>query len=149
MKLCRQGNAPILLAEDDENDTFFLRRAIARSGLGNPLIAVQDGQEAVDYLAGIGPYADRASHPLPALLLLDLKMPRMNGFDVLEWLSTRPDFKNLPIVVLTSSAQDKDIQRARELGADDYQVKPQEFERLVDIVRSLHSRWLGGGSKVS
>src|SRR6266853_3292935 len=140
-------NAPILLAEDDENDTFFLRRAIARSGLGNPLIAVQDGQEAENYLAGIGPYADRASHPLPGLLVLDLKMPRMNAFDVLTWLSTRPDFKELPVVVLSSSAQDSDIQKARELGADDYQVKPQEFDGLVEIVRNLHSRWLGGESK--
>src|SRR5258706_12776145 len=121
-------NAPILLAEDDENDVFFLRRALARSGLGNPLIAVRDGQEAVDYLAGIGPYADRASHPLPGLIFLDLKMPRMNGFEVLLWLSSRPEFGELPVVVLTSSAQDSDIRKARELGADDYQVKPQEFE---------------------
>ena len=144
-----QRNVPILLVEDDENDTCFLRRAFARSGLGNSLIAVQDGQEAVDYLAGIGPYADRASHPLPGLILLDLKMPRMNGCDVLVWLSTRPDFKELPVVVLSSSTLDSDIQRARELGADDYQVKPQEFERWVDIVRNLHSRWLEGESKAS
>src|SRR6266478_3301620 len=128
---CPQVNAPILLAEDDQDDAFFLARALARSGFGNPLFAVQDGQEAVDYLAGIGPYADRASHPLPALFLLDLKMPKMSGFDVLVWLSTRPDFKELPVVVLSSSAQDSDIQKARELGADDYQVKPQEFDGLV------------------
>jgi len=139
-----QRNAPILLAEDDENDIFFLRRALARSGRGNPRSAVRDGQEAENYLAGIGPYADRASHPLPGLLVLDLKMPRMNAFDVLTWLSTRPDFKELPVVVLSSSAQDSDIQKARELGADDYQVKPQEFDGLVEIVRNLHSRWLGG-----
>ena len=142
-----QNNAPILLADDDENDTFFLRRALTLCRLGNPLIAVHDGQEAVDYLAGVGPYADRGTHPLPGLFLLDLKMPKMSGFDVLVWLTTRPDFKELPVVVLSSSAEDSDIRRARELGADDYQVKPQEFESLVLIVRDLHSRWLGGGSK--
>jgi CheY-like chemotaxis protein len=144
-----QNNAPILLAEDDENDRFFIRRALARSGLGNPLVAVRDGVEAVDYLAGIGSYADRASHPLPSLLLLDLKMPRMSGFDVLVWLATRPDFDELPVVVLSSSTLDSDIKRARELGADDYQVKPQEFERLVEMLRNLHSRWLAGGSEAT
>jgi CheY-like chemotaxis protein len=142
-------DAPILLAEDDENDTFFLRRALVQSGVRNALIAVQDGQEAVDYLSGKGPYADRAAHPLPGLLLLDLKMPKMGGFEVLAWLSSQPDLKELPVVVLSSSGQDSDIHRARELGADDYQVKPPDFVCLVDIVRNLHSRWLGVESKLT
>jgi CheY-like chemotaxis protein len=144
-----QHNAPILLAEDDEHERFFLRLALEQSGVANPVITVEDGREAVDYLAGVGPYADRASHPLPGLIVLDLKMPRMSGFDVLAWLSSRPDFKELPVVVLSSSALDSDIQRAKELGADDFQVKPLGFERLVDIVRALHSRWLAGETTAS
>jgi CheY-like chemotaxis protein len=144
-----QNNAPILLAEDDEHERFFIRLALERSGVANPVIAVEDGREAVDYLAGVGPYADRAAHPLPGLLLLDLKMPKMSGLEVLAWLSTQPDFNELPVVVLSSSGLESDIKRAIELGADDFQVKPVEFERLVDIIRSLHSRWLARESKPS
>jgi CheY-like chemotaxis protein len=143
------NNTPILWAEDDEHERFFIRRALERSGVGNPVIAVEDGREAVDYLAGIGPYADRATHPLPGLLVLDLNMPKMSGLEVLAWLSTQPDFNELPVVVLSSSGLESDIKRAIELGADDFQVKPVEFERLVDIIRNLHSRWLGGNSKPS
>ena len=135
------NNPPILLADDDENDVFFVQRALERSGLGNRLIAVSDGQAAVDYLAGRGPYADRNAHPLPALVLLDLKMPKMGAFDVLTWLSSRPEFEDLAVVVLSSSALEPDVRRARELGADDYQVKPQNFDALVGILRDLHARW--------
>lgn len=141
------SNAPILLAEDDENDVFLFRRAFDRSGLTNPLIAVKDGQQAVDYLTGTGSYADRSSHPLPGLLLLDLKMPRMSGFDVLAWLSLQPSLKGLAVVVLSSSAQESDIQKARQLGADEYQVKPSQYEQLVAMIRNLHDRWLDGVPK--
>jgi CheY-like chemotaxis protein len=133
---------PILLAEDDENDRFFLHRALQRAGLPNRLITVQDGQEAINYLAGNGAFADRHAHPLPGLLLLDLNMPKLNGFEVLAWLDSQPDFEQLPVVVLSSSAQESDIQKARDLGADDYQIKPQNYETLITIIRELHSRWL-------
>lgn len=135
------------MAEDDENDVFLFRRAFDRSGLTNPLIAVKDGQEAVDYLTGKGSYADRASHPLPGLLLLDLNMPKMSGFDVLAWLSLQPDLNELAVVVLSSSAQELDIQKARQLGADEYQVKPSHYEQLVTMIRKLHGRWLDGAPK--
>ena len=132
----------ILVAEDDENDVFFLRRALKRLGLPNELIVVADGQQLVDYLSARGIYAARSAYPLPGLLLLDLKMPRKGGFEVLAWLKSRPDLAELPVVILSSSAQESDIKKARELGADGYQVKPQNSEDLVEIVRQLHARWL-------
>jgi len=132
----------ILVAEDDENDVFFLRRALKRLGLPNELIVVADGQQLVDYLSAKGIYAARSAYPLPGLLLLDLKMPRKGGFEVLAWLKSRPDLAELPVVILSSSAQESDIKKARELGADGYQVKPQNSEDLVEIVRQLHARWL-------
>ncbi len=141
--------APILLAEDDDNDVFFVRRALQQAGLANPLIVARDGKEAVDYLEGAGPYNDRARHPLPGLLLLDLKMPLLNGFDVLTWLQTRPELGYLPVVVLSSSDHDLDMQKARQLGADDYRVKPSDFQNLVQIVQELHSRWLTAESQAA
>jgi CheY-like chemotaxis protein len=138
----RERPHSILVAEDDENDVFFLRRALKRLGLPNELIVVADGQQLVDYLSAKGIYAARSAYPLPGLLLLDLKMPRKGGFEVLAWLKSRPDLAELPVVILSSSAQESDIKKARELGADGYQVKPQNSEDLVEIVRQLHARWL-------
>src|ERR1043166_5084095 len=138
----RERPHSILVAEDDENDVFFWRRALKRLGLPNELIVVADGQQLVDYLSAKGIYAARSAYPLPGLLLLDLKMPRKGGFEVLAWLKSRPDLAELPVVILSSSAQESDIKKARELGADGYQVKPQNSEDLVEIVRQLHARWL-------
>lgn len=133
---------PVLAAEDEESDALILQLAFERSGLTNPLIIVRDGQQAVDYLMGNGAFSHRSVHPLPRLLLLDLKMPRLSGFDVLAWLATQPDFKDLPAVVLSSSSHDADIQRARQLGARDYFVKPHSLSGFVKIIQGLHSRWL-------
>ena len=108
----------------------------------HPLATVGDGQECVDYLSGAGKFADRTLHPLPTLLLLDLKMPLMDGFEVLTWLKTRPDLKDLPTVVLSSSSSDVDIQKARALGARDYFVKPHKLTDLLVILQNLQSRWL-------
>ena len=107
---------PILIAEDDPNDAFMLRRAFDRAGIANPLVFVADGVEAVDYLSGRGP-DDGAAGPPPAVMLLDLKMPRRSGFEVLEWLRAQPGLGTLPVVVLTGSNEPKDIARAYELGA--------------------------------
>ena len=130
--------AAILLAEDDENDVFLLRRALEKAGLSDALVVARDGQEAIDYLSGNG------RQHLPGLLLLDLKMPRLDGFDVLKWLSTRPDLSDLPVVVLSSSCHEADREQARKLGARDYKVKPSDFPKLVGLVRELHARWLEG-----
>jgi len=105
-------------------------------------VIVRDGREVVDYLGGEGLYADRSKHPLPCALLLDLKMPRMNGFDVLEWLSQRPQFKSLPVIVLTASGHEADMQKSRQMGAWDYCVKPVEFEQSVELIQQLMSRWV-------
>jgi CheY-like chemotaxis protein len=133
----------ILQVEDDENDVFFLRRALEKAGLAHDLFHVQDGQEAVEYLSGHAPFEDRTKYPFPDLLLLDLKMPRMNGFDVLAWLRAHPELKGPPVVVLSSSNQEEDVKRAYALGASDFQTKPHDTQGLVKFVQSLHQRWLG------
>src|SRR5436309_3076246 len=127
---------PLLIAEDDPNDVFLLRRAFQKAGLDHPVVVARNGQEAIDYLGEEhGP--GRSRRPFPALLFLDLKMPLMDGFDVLTWLKGRPLKQKLPVIVLTSSNQEKDIAQAREMGADDYRVKPQQFDDLVQIVKEV------------
>ena len=132
----------ILLAEDNENDILMMRRAFAQAAIPNPLFVVRDGQEAIDYLAGNGKYAERAAHPLPRLLLLDLRMPWMDGFDVLAWLRTQPRFNSLPVIVLTSSKLQADIDRSLDLGVYDYRVKPQSYEDLVRLLNDVRTCWL-------
>ena len=133
---------PVLAAEDEESDAMILRMAFERAGMTNPLVVVRDGQEAVDYLSGAGDYSDRQRFPLPGLILLDLKMPRMSGLDVLVWLAGRPEFKRLPAIVLSSSPDQSDIRRAKEAGALEYFVKPHSMRELVALLQTLHSRWL-------
>lgn len=133
----------ILLAEDEESDAMIFRMALERAGITNPLIILSDGQEAVDYLSGLGAYADRIKHPLPGLLVLDLKMPRMSGFDVLTWLAQRPEFASLPAVVLSSSPAEMDIMKAKSAGAREYFVKPHNLKDLIGILQTLQARWLG------
>lgn len=134
--------AAILLAEDREDDIVLIQRAFQKGGIRNPLFVVRDGEEAINYLTGVFPFSDRERFPIPALLLLDLKMPRMDGFEVLAWLGTQPDFKDLPVVVLSSSPDDSDIQKARQLGARDYFIKPHALSDWVKILESLQSRYL-------
>ena len=133
----------ILLAEDDANDVFLFRRAVKKAGLQSTVVDVPDGREAVQYLSGEPPYANRALFPLPNLLLLDLKMPLMDGFDVLGWMRTRPELANLPVVVLSSSTIEADIKKARSLGAREYLIKPSDTSDLLKMVQDLHQRWLG------
>jgi CheY-like chemotaxis protein len=141
------GTKTVLVADDDQNDVFFLRRAFDKAGLPYPVHDVRDGQEAIDYLSGSAHFQDRSQFPLPDLLLLDLKMPRMSGFDVLRWLESRNDLKDLPVVVLSSSNQPSDIEKAQALGADDYLVKPTHFDELMDLARKITSRWLNSKTK--
>jgi CheY-like chemotaxis protein len=132
----------ILLADDDPNDIFFVRRAFQKAQVKCQIFDVQNGQEAVRYLEGMAPYNNRADFPLPRLLLLDLKMPLMNGFDVLEWLQSRPDLADLPALVLSSSAHDADLARAGTLGARGYHVKPSDLTHLIALAQELASKWL-------
>lgn len=131
----------ILLAEDDPNDTLLIQRAFQKAGLGDVLKTVGDGDQAVAYLRGTDEYADRARFPLPFLLLLDLKMPGTDGFEVLHWLRSQPDFKRLLVVVLTSSNLQADVDRAYDLGANSYLVKPVEFTEMVNMIQRFEAYW--------
>lgn len=132
----------ILLAEDDENDVYFLKRAFCDAEIGNPLQVVHDGQEAIDYLAGANHFADRDRYPIPCLLILDLKMPRRTGMDVLRWLRSQPVLTCLPVIVLSSSAQRYDIERAYRIGANAFVVKPSGIEKRADLARYIKGFWL-------
>ena len=129
----------ILHVEDDPNDVVLLEHAFRKAGVDFDLQAVHDGDQAMAYLRGNANYSDRARYPLPQLILLDLKMPRVGGFEVMAWLRQEERLRNLPIVVLTSSNHDADIKRAFELGAKSYLVKPVGFEALVDLVKTISS----------
>ena len=135
--------APVLYAEDSRDDVFFMQRVWETAGIPNPLITVKDGQLAIDYLAGQGEYADRQRHPMPCLLLLDLKLPRKSGFDVLRWLREQPSLRNLKVVIVSGSNQDADMDLARSFGVLDYVVKPSSPSRLLEIVRKNQRAWLG------
>ena len=132
------NQAPILVAEDDENDIYLMRRAFEQAGIPNPLNFVRNGQDVINYLSG----DKRDQRPLPGLLLLDLKMPGVDGFDVLAWLRTQHQFDTLPIVVFTSSKLQADIDRSREMGVYDYRVKPNTFEDLVRLLDDVRKCWL-------
>jgi CheY-like chemotaxis protein len=133
---------PILVVEDDENHAFFIRRAFATVGLLNPTHYVEDGEQAIAYLAGEGRYANRAEFPLPSLMLLDLKMPNKNGFEVLEWVRAHPTLSALRIVVLTTSGATSDINRAYRLGANSFLTKPMNFTELVGLTKWIKGYWL-------
>ena len=131
----------ILLIEDDPNDRLLVQRAFRRAGLPKPQ-TLGDGEQAVAYLSGTGDFSNRSQHPLPTLILLDLKMPRMDGFELLRWLRAHPDgLRHLPVVVLTSSAETPDIRRAYEVGANSYLVKPPTFDALQELVRVVSLYW--------
>ena len=132
----------VLLADDDSNDIFFLRRAFQKAGVSNAVMDVPDGEKAIEYLGGSNCYSDRTRYPMPALLLLDLKMPKINGFEVLEWISTRDELRDLKVVVLSSSGLPADIQKARALGAHDYRVKPADLDDMVNMIKDVAGRWL-------
>ena len=132
----------ILLIEDDPNDVLLMERALRKAKLVNPLHVVEDGEQALAYLEGQGPYADRARYPLPVLILLDLKLPRMSGLEVLAWLRQQPGLKRIPVVVLTSSNEPADVNRAYDLGSNSYLVKPGGQEEMLELVKALNLYWM-------
>ena len=133
---------PVLYVEDEPNDAFLVGLSFKRANVAAPLTVVSDGREAIEYLSGVGPYADRHDHPLPCLVLLDLNLPVVSGFDTLKWIRSQPPFKEIPIVVFSSSAHPNDAKRARELGANDYLCKPVDMAHMQAIVLALRQRWL-------
>ena len=134
-------HVPILLAEDDPNEVFLMQRAMKRAAVPNPVFIVSNGQEVIDYLSGKGDYRHREKFPLPGLMLLDLRMPWMDGFDVLRWLRGQPQFGAVRVVVLTSSKLQSDMDKSRQMGAYDFRVKPHEFDDLVQLVDDVWRRW--------
>ena len=137
------STATILLAEDDPNDVILLQRAMGRASLSaDSLKVVRDGEEAISYLSGQANFANRDLYPLPALLLLDLKLPRKSGLEVLSWLRNQPQLRSLVVVFLTSSNSSEDVRLAYEAGANSYLVKPVEFTEMVEMMRALSFYWL-------
>lgn len=132
----------ILLVEDSEDDVFFMKRAMKLAGVLNPLQVTTDGQAAVDYISGAGPYSDRCAFPVPGLVLLDLRLPLVPGLDVLKCLRGQSIFRWVPVVVLTSSRQDSDVRDSYALGANSFLVKPADANDLVRMVKSLTEYWL-------
>jgi CheY-like chemotaxis protein len=134
---------PVLVVEDSPDDVLFIRRAFSKARLVNPLQFAEDGEQAIAYLSGTGGYADRTAHPLPMLILLDLKLPRLSGLEFLAWLrGQQPDLRRIPVVVLTSSRESSDVNRAYELGASTYLVKPVSFDGLLELVKQLGIYWM-------
>ena len=132
----------ILLAEDDEDHVVLIRHAFAEADLRNPLFVVWNGEEAIAYLSGTGKYSNRDEYPLPDLLLLDLKMPRLDGFEVLKWVRQQPGLAPLRILVLTSSNELRDVNRAYQLGANSFLVKPLDFQDVIQLSKVIQKYWL-------
>jgi CheY-like chemotaxis protein len=134
--------ASVLLVEDREEDVLLIQKAFEEADIRNPLFVVRSGDEAIKYLAGLGKYSDRTESPLPELVLLDLKMPGQDGFEVLRWVRSQPGLRSLRIIVLTASENIRDANQAYRLGANSFLVKPKDFENTVELSKVLGRYWL-------
>ncbi|ATC63137.1 two-component system response regulator [Nibricoccus aquaticus] len=134
--------ATILLVEDEPTNVFFFQHAASKAGVTNPVQVAKDGQEAIDYLEGVGEFGDRLKYPLPGLVVLDLKLPRLTGFEVLKKIRAASALRRLIVVMLTSSASEEDINKAYALGINGYLVKPFKIEELISLVQALRDFWL-------
>ena len=132
----------VLLVEDDLNDIFLVKRAFKMAQVKNPLQVVTDGQEAMLYLKGEGKYRDRETYPLPKLIVMDIKMPRRSGFEVLEWVKGGSGpLRRIPVIIVSSSDNPADINRAYELGANAYMVKPVDYRAVEHLFHSITQYW--------
>ena len=131
----------ILIVDDDENDVVIMTMALEKANLSCPIRVATDGREAQDYLSGTGKFADRHAYPLPYLILMDLKLPRVMGLDVLKWLRERPEFDSTIVLVLSSSPMPDDIQRAYHLRANAYLVKPSGLDKLQVMAQAIKDFW--------
>lgn len=136
------NSTTILVVEDNEDDAFFMTRTLLDMGILNPVQVVEDGQQAVDYLAGKGAFKDRSKFPVPMIVFLDLKLPFVSGHDVLSWIRRQAEFEKLTVVVLTSSNEPIDLTRAYRAGANSYVVKPATPEQLTELAKSFNLKWV-------
>jgi len=127
----------ILLVEDNDDDVFAMQRALRKAQVTHPLQVVTDGQKAIDYLSGTGAYLDRAIYPLPILIFMDLKLPYYGGFEILEWMRGRAELRETRVIILTSSAEQSDHDRAARFGVETYLVKPPGPDDLSRIIASI------------
>ena len=134
--------ALILVVEDNSDDAFLIQLSFEKAGIINRLRTVKTGEEAIAYLKGVGPYADRALHPLPRLMLLDIKLPGIDGFEVLRWVRQQPEFLKLRIVVVTSSTEVRDVNEAFSLGANSFILKPADFMCFAEFSQALAGSWV-------
>jgi CheY-like chemotaxis protein len=134
-----KGEAGLLIVEDDPDALFLLNRAFMKVGLSVPVRVVMDGEDAVAYLSGRGTYADRINHPLPCMVLLNLKLPKKSGLEVLEWIRQQPRLRRIPVVIVTTSGEERDRQRALELGAREYTIKPIDSSGLLRLAKKIHT----------
>lgn len=132
----------ILLVEDNADDVMLVQRAFRKANLLAPLAVVSDGEAAIRFLSGDMEFADRSRFPLPSLVLLDFKLPRKNGVEVLQWMRSRHELNCLPVVVLTSSQEPRDLERAYAAGANSFLCKPVDFDQLTHMVQTLDLYWL-------
>lgn len=136
------GSTPILLVDDSPDDVMLMERALAKANITGPVHVVRDGVEAMDYLTRRGQYADAVKWPFPVLILLDLKMPRMNGLELLAWIRQQPQLKRQWVVILSHSQEISDINMAYELGANSYLVKPNQLNALIEKMDLVRRYWL-------
>ena len=136
-------NRAILVGEDNTDDVFLLKHALKKAQFENPVQFVSDGEEVMAYLSGEGKFADRAQHPFPGLLLLDIKMPRLDGLETLALIRNDPRYKRLIVIILTSSDREQDINRAFDLQANSYLLKPARPEAMVGTLEQVRGYWLG------
>ena len=132
----------VLFVDDDSDWVELLRTAFKRAGMSNPVQGVKNGPEAIRYLKGEAPYANRLAHPLPELVLLDLRLPGMHGFEVLQWIRRQPKLAGLAVVVVTGMEVPGDVRRAQELGATGFLAKPFSFAKLVEMAQQIRDAWL-------
>jgi CheY-like chemotaxis protein len=130
--------------EDNPDDVFFIERAFQKAAIKHPLFVVADGQQAMDYLSGKGEYADRTVYPMPRLILADLKMPKVNGFELVEWMRNDRNCRLLPIIILSSSALAGDVNRAYGAGANAYMIKPADAQSLQRLFQTIAEFWVAG-----
>lgn len=141
--------APVLYAEDESDDVFFMQRAFKRAGIARPLLAVGDGAQAIDYLAATADRSGAEVQPVPALMLLDINLPLRSGFEVLAWIRSQAHLRCLPVVMFSSSGRPEDRARASELGATSYLLKPTSGRDFTDIVAALSEHWLVRDAQIS